>query len=264
VRNLVERRKVVIAWYTAVTINTVVSYQTFLASYGNSDFALTADRLLARASTRSISDAGAAFAATAPTCPCSVPATPILRQKRTDTAPTQNIKTTKTPGSGVAVVDPVGTVDPVPPVVATPPVIVVPPRITVFPKPPRGKPKPPRHDDDPKPTTGTDKPPTGTDKPPTTGGGKWKPPIDKVKTTGTISDGGGSGGPTILRGRINPRVKLNTNVGTANTGFSSVKTFKPATPSLTTGTGLKATPGISRNIGNVGTPRTSFGRMGVR
>lgn len=269
VRNLVERRKVVIAWYTAVTINTVASYQTFLASYGNSDFALTADRLLERAGTRSISDAGAAFA-TAPTCPCSVPATPILRQKRTDTAPTQNIKTTKRPGSGVAVVDPTPVVvDPVPPVVAPPPVIVVPPRITVFPKPPRGKPKPPRHNDDPKPTTGTDKPPTGTDKPPTggtdkpptTGGGKWKPPIDKVKTTGTKSDGGG-GGPTILRGRINPRVKLNTNAGTANTGFGGVKAIKPATPPLSTG--LKATPGISRNIGNVGAPRTSFGRTGVR
>src|SRR4029453_19103398 len=51
VRNLVDRRKVMVAWYNAVTVNTVASYQLFLASYGGSDFALVADRLRERAST---------------------------------------------------------------------------------------------------------------------------------------------------------------------------------------------------------------------
>jgi uncharacterized caspase-like protein len=200
VRNLVERRKVVIAWYTAVTVNTVASYQVFLASYGNSDFALTADRLLERAGARSIFGAGAAFAATAPTCPCSVPATPTLRQRRTDTAPTQNTgsKTTKTPGSDVAIVDPTPavTVNPVPP-----PVIVVPPRISI-PKPPRDKHKPPRGDDHPK-STGDGKPTGGK-------GGK---------TTATTTN------PQILRGQTN------TNTRTVKTNAATTTATKPPAPS---------------------------------
>ena len=35
-RSLSDRRQVMIAWYTAVTVNTVASYQAFLARYGNS------------------------------------------------------------------------------------------------------------------------------------------------------------------------------------------------------------------------------------
>jgi hypothetical protein len=231
VRSLVERRKVMVAWYTAVTINTVASYQVFLASYRDSDFALTADRLLARASTRSITDAGAAFAATGPTCPCSQPATPILRQKRTDTTPTQN---TKTPGTGVAVVDPTPavTVNPVPPVVATPPVIVVPPRISVFPKPPRDKHKPPRGDDHPK----------------STGDGKGGKP------SGTY---GSTNNPQVLRG------KVNTNTRHVNTNAATTTATKPPAPSpfsigIGFGIGLggrSAAPhqsGGSRNMGHVG------------
>ena len=90
VRSLSDRRQVMVAWYTAVTVNTVASYQAFLASYGTSDFAATADRLIDRARARSVSGgAAAAFASVSPTCPCSLPATPTLRQRRTDTTPTQ-------------------------------------------------------------------------------------------------------------------------------------------------------------------------------
>ena len=98
-----------VAWYNAVTINTVASYQFFLASYGGSDFGVTANRLLERATGRSITGAAsAAFASTAPTCPCSRPATPTLRQRRTDTSPTQNTGSgAPTPPKGsVAIVDP--------------------------------------------------------------------------------------------------------------------------------------------------------------
>jgi uncharacterized caspase-like protein len=232
VRNLVDRRRVMVAWYNAVTINTVASYQLFLASYGGSDFGVTANRLLERATGRSITDAAsAAFASTAPTCPCSQPATPTLRQRRTDTAPTQNVGTptqntaTTPPKGSVAIVDPTPVViDPVTPIV--PPVIVtLPPRVTipVHPKPPYGN--------DPKPTTGNDpKPPTGG-----TGGDHPKPPYDGPKSTGTEkggkTTGSGNSGPTILRGRVgdNPQIRLNKNVATANASAVSPKTLKPAT-----------------------------------
>jgi hypothetical protein len=229
VRNLVDRRRVMVAWYNAVTINTVASYQFFLASYGGSDFGLTANRLLERATGRSITDAASsAFASTAPTCPCSQPATPTLRQRRTDTSPKQNVGTptqntaTTSPKSSVAIVDPTPVViDPVTPVV--PPVIVtLPPRVTipVHPKPPSGN--------EPKPTTGNDpKPPTGGDHP--------KPPYDGPKSTGNDkggkTTGTGNSGPTILRGRVgdNPQIRLNKNVATANASAASPKILKPAT-----------------------------------
>src|SRR5262249_12708823 len=90
VRTLLDRRQVMIAWYNAVTVNTVASYQAFLAGYGSSDFAGTANRLVERARVRSVANATAAFASVGPTCPCGQPTTPQLRQKRTETIPTQN------------------------------------------------------------------------------------------------------------------------------------------------------------------------------
>jgi uncharacterized caspase-like protein len=99
VRSLVERRREMIAWHDAVTINTVASYQAFLASWGNSDFFATANRLIARTRSHSVSNAFAAYASAGPTCPCSLPnnnnATP--RQKRADLAPAGN-----NPGNGGA------------------------------------------------------------------------------------------------------------------------------------------------------------------
>jgi uncharacterized caspase-like protein len=151
VRSLTDRRQVMIAWYTAVTINTVASYEAFLASYGTSDFAATAERLRERALARSVAGAaGAAFAALGPTCPCSVPTGPALPQRRTDTPPARG---TNSPASNLATIDPAPVI---PPVVA-PPVVVVPPKISVNPK-TRGK-KPPRDNDHAKspPETGKGK-----------------------------------------------------------------------------------------------------------
>jgi Caspase domain len=275
VRNLVDRRRVMVAWYNAVTINTVASYQFFLASYGGSDFGVTANRLLERATGRSITDAAsAAFASTAPTCPCSQPVTPTLRQRRTDTSPTQNVgtptqNTAATPPKGtVAIVDPTPVViDPVTPVF--PPVIVtLPPR--VHPKPPYGNdPKPPTGND-PKPTTGNDpKPPTDGG-----GGGRPKPPYDgpKVTGTGTVkTTGSDTSGPTILRERTGngPAIKLNKNVATANASAVTPKILKPATAPMG-GVGLRSTSmvpkaslapmGMGRGFGGGGGPRMSFGK----
>jgi hypothetical protein len=154
VRTLLDRRQVMIAWHEAVTINTVASYQAFLASYGNSDFAATADRLIERARTRSFASAASAFASA--TCPCSQPTNPTLRQqKRTDSTPTQS-------GPGVTNV---AILDPTPVTVYTPPVVtpIVPPVIVVHPK--------PRHDK-PGRDSGHDKPGRGSgdDKPKSSGG----------------------------------------------------------------------------------------------
>src|SRR4029450_10612193 len=115
VRTLVERRREMIAWHDAVTINTIASYQTFLGSYASSDFAPTANRLVDRARTRSVSNAASAYASVGPTCPCSQPSTPAPRQRRADVSPSDNPTGSGPTGSG-PVVAPSG-----PPVVYTDP-----------------------------------------------------------------------------------------------------------------------------------------------
>jgi len=54
VRGLLLRRQEMIAWNVAVTLNSIESFQTFLASYPNSDLVATARRLLDRARSRSL------------------------------------------------------------------------------------------------------------------------------------------------------------------------------------------------------------------
>jgi uncharacterized caspase-like protein len=68
VRGLLERRQLMVAWYNAVTINTVASFEAFLASYASSDYAATAQRLLQRARSRSLAGLGPV----GPTCACPV------------------------------------------------------------------------------------------------------------------------------------------------------------------------------------------------
>ncbi len=68
VRAVYDRRRVMIAWYTAVTVDTPAAYQAFLASYGDTDLAATARRLLERANSRSL------MPNLANTCPCVQPA----------------------------------------------------------------------------------------------------------------------------------------------------------------------------------------------
>jgi hypothetical protein len=49
--HLFDRRNEMIAWSNAVTMNTPVAYQTFLAKYGKSDLATAAHRLVERTGT---------------------------------------------------------------------------------------------------------------------------------------------------------------------------------------------------------------------
>ncbi len=53
IRKIVDARLEQIEWYKAFTINSVISYQTFLLHYPDSAFAHTAKRLLERAKNRS-------------------------------------------------------------------------------------------------------------------------------------------------------------------------------------------------------------------
>ena len=53
IRKIVDERLEQIEWYKAFTINSVISYQTFLVHYPDSAFAQTAKRLLERAKNRS-------------------------------------------------------------------------------------------------------------------------------------------------------------------------------------------------------------------
>ena len=65
VRQVLDRRNLMIAWYAATTIDTPASYQTFLANYADTDLSITALRLLERAKNRSL------LAALPNACPCA-------------------------------------------------------------------------------------------------------------------------------------------------------------------------------------------------
>lgn len=72
VRLMVNRRTEMLAWHTAVTVNSLVSYQSFLARYSRSDLAPTAQRLAERARNRSLGpDASANAQQPANLCPCT-------------------------------------------------------------------------------------------------------------------------------------------------------------------------------------------------
>jgi uncharacterized caspase-like protein len=74
-RGMLERRQLMVAWYSAVTINTPASFSAFLASYASSDYATTAQRLLQRARMRSL-------ASLDPTPPCLCTAPVPVKEKK--------------------------------------------------------------------------------------------------------------------------------------------------------------------------------------
>jgi uncharacterized caspase-like protein len=84
VRLLLERRRLMLAWNTAVAINTAASLDAFLANYPDSDLAATARKMRERVRNRSFGAVAAITPAVlaptnvalAPTCPCSAPTTP--------------------------------------------------------------------------------------------------------------------------------------------------------------------------------------------
>ena len=121
VRLLADRRREMVAWNTAVIVNTAASFRAFVASYPGSDLAATARKLEDRIRNRSLNANAAVVAgpaqaavvapvtapnatpipaslptniATAPaTCPCTVQPTPL--KKKADTKPP--VKRAETP-----------------------------------------------------------------------------------------------------------------------------------------------------------------------
>lgn len=106
-RTVLERRRQMLAWERAVTINTRASFEAYLKNWDNSDLAATARRLLLRVQNRNYALPVAAAAtpvavAMAPTCPCSTPSTPVnpsvapAIKKRVDATPPKR-KVVETP-----------------------------------------------------------------------------------------------------------------------------------------------------------------------
>jgi uncharacterized caspase-like protein len=94
-RSLLERRREMLAWNTAVSINTAASFETFLANYANGDLAATARKMHERVLNRSLG-ANAALTppptnvALGPTCPCTIQPTLPLK-KKVDPTPTKRV-----------------------------------------------------------------------------------------------------------------------------------------------------------------------------
>jgi len=107
-RTVLERRRQMLAWERAVSINTRASFEAYLVNWDNSDLAATARRLLLRVQNRNYGLPVAATAtpapvavAMAPTCPCSTPAAPatpvnpsvapIIKKRVDDTPPKRKV-----------------------------------------------------------------------------------------------------------------------------------------------------------------------------
>jgi hypothetical protein len=103
-RSLLERRREMLAWNTAVAINTAASFDAFLTSYANSDLAATARKMQERVLNRSLGANAAltppvlpANVALGPTCPCPIqPTLPLKKNldtpiKRVDIPPIKRV-----------------------------------------------------------------------------------------------------------------------------------------------------------------------------
>jgi hypothetical protein len=104
-RSLLERRREMLAWNTAVAINTAASFDEFLAGYGNGDLAATARKMRERVLNRSLGANAALTApvlqptnvALGPTCPCTIqPTLPLKKDvdtpiKRVNTPPIKQV-----------------------------------------------------------------------------------------------------------------------------------------------------------------------------
>jgi hypothetical protein len=248
VRTIVERRRVMVAWHEAVTINTVASYQAFVAGFGASDFAMTANRLLERARMRSVGNALSAYASAGPSCPCSQPInnTPAPRggQKRTDSGPNSN----PTGGTTALVGTPTTVVTPVP--------VYDPPPVRVHVRDDWRPTKPPK---DPK-YPGGDKP-TGGDKPSSSGGGKHTGGDKPTRDPKIGGKYGGSDKPKFTGGDKPKFTGSDTvrGIGSVNTN-RSIKVVKPTNTGVYTRSMSVNRMGMVRPM--TMTPRVGFGRMG--
>jgi hypothetical protein len=99
VRSLLDRRREMLAWETAVAINTAASFDAFLVNYASSDLAATARKMQERVRNRSLGANTALLQPTnvalGPTCPCTTPPpTPPVLKKVEPARPTRRVDRT--------------------------------------------------------------------------------------------------------------------------------------------------------------------------
>jgi uncharacterized caspase-like protein len=90
VRAILDRRLVMVAWFSATTANSVAAYEAFLLRFPNTDLTATAQRLLQRARNRALAagaqaSVGNAQAAVSP--PSAAPVTPVRGTARSCECP---------------------------------------------------------------------------------------------------------------------------------------------------------------------------------
>jgi hypothetical protein len=90
VRAILDRRLVMVAWFSATTANSVTAYEAFLLRFPNTDLTATAQRLLQRARNRALAagaqaSVGNAQAAVSP--PSAAPVTPVRGTARSCECP---------------------------------------------------------------------------------------------------------------------------------------------------------------------------------
>lgn len=113
VRNLVDRRREMMAWHKAVASNSVASYEAFLGRYSGSDFAPTARRLLERARGRSVAPV-LPIASASTAAPVAAGATPEKKSEPAKQAVKRKPKVVRANGSEKASRQPGGTDSPPP------------------------------------------------------------------------------------------------------------------------------------------------------
>ena len=165
VRALLDRRRVMVAWNVAVTLNTPASYRAFLANYPNSDLAATARKLMERMRNRlQVADIAAAPAALA----LAAPSTPAAADPAGPPGPGGQSAPTNTPAQSTSSASgaPTNIATPVPmcPCVVPPPVrINVPLKRSEPTSPPAETPR--KHVDIPPPKRTEEPPPRHVEKP---------------------------------------------------------------------------------------------------
>jgi uncharacterized caspase-like protein len=272
VRGILDRRLEMLAWYNAVSLNSVAAYQDFLAKFPNSDFAATAQRLQNRALQRpqlaSSQEVGAARAAAASAglCPCG-PTTPTRASIPGSGSPTPS----NVPGSGRpqgVLSPPLGPPSDGGPPLGPPPVVLLPPSdpgVVIVPPIGRSPPyKPPVVIVDP---PGGHKPKGSTSTKDPTGGHSQKrsPPREKVasKPPATHTTRTSSGRSVNVRQpRVHERVNIRqpSSIRTSNVRAPTGSTFRGGGgPVGRSGPGPSGFRGGGGGLGGLGIGLGGFG-----
>ncbi|MGO4712327.1 caspase family protein [Bradyrhizobium sp. 2TAF24] len=95
VRGLLDRRRHMIAWQTAIYINTSAGFEAYLKLYPDGDLAATARKLMERLRNRPLPANALANVALGPTCPCGQPSPPTKQKADDDRPAKRSVKRAK-------------------------------------------------------------------------------------------------------------------------------------------------------------------------